>query len=48
MLSVHEGTMCNICDYEYAQKRISKRHIQSVHEGMMPFLCNIWGNMKKH
>ena len=47
MLPVHEGTMCNVCDYEYDLKKISKRTIQSVHEGIKPFLCNIWGKMKK-
>ena len=47
--------MCNVCDFERAQKYNLKQHIESVHEGLKPFKCSIFNyetayksDLKKH
>ena len=32
---------CEICDYKNEQKAVLKKHIESVHKGIMEFECNL-------
>ena len=32
---------CETCDYENGQESVLKKHIESVHKGIMKFECNL-------
>ena len=34
---------CNICDYNTAKKGSIQTHLESLHKGVKPILCNVCG-----